>query len=156
MAAMQGSGWMPGKTEAPSSSHFQECPPALSAQDGFAPGSAWLSWLQRHRWTRILHPQEPGSSSLHLASCQGRGQKAKAFLPHKQGKGAKRPILFCLFFFRGTCFLLHLQNYFQRVLPTFSSHLSKTEYFLSSSETSLCSHDPPGPGNQQPEEMAAA
>lgn len=142
---MQGSGWMPGKTEAPSSSHFQECPPGSLGTRWLhprIPGSAWLPRLQRHRWTRTLQPAPP---SLHLTSCQGRGQKAKAFLPHKQGKSTKR-LIFFWFFFRGTGFLLHLQNYFQRVrLNLFFPFKQDRIFIVIFRDFPLLSRPPPPP-----------
>lgn len=56
--------------------------------------------------------------------------KGQSFPSPQAGEKYKKANFLLVFFFRGTGFLLHLQNYFQRVLSTFSSHLSKTEYLL--------------------------
>lgn len=111
---------MPGKTEAPSSSHFQECPPS----------SLSTRWLHprislAHLATETQLDQDPPACTSPAAKAEGKMPKLS--FPTSRGKVQKVLIFSCLFFLRGTCFLLHLQNYFQRVLPTFSSHLSKSK-----------------------------
>lgn len=76
-------------------------PPAPSAQDGFTPGSAWLTWLQRHSWTRTLQPAPPRSQdppACTSLAAKAEGKMPKLSFPTSRGKVQKVLIFSCLFF----------------------------------------------------------